>query len=220
MATTDNGWKAAKDLKTRVIEPVKDVRLRIVDNQNVDDVFTYLVQQFHARVDDVTKPHPADDWGFYFKMNANSPFKLSRHAGGIAIDLDATEHPNSVATAKTYTAKQIAEVHKILAELEGTVRWGGDYTHTADGMHFEIQVRPGELQKVGAKIRRGEIGPKRPTDRKKTVTAVANEVIAGKWGNGPERRKRLNNAGYDYTKVQAAVKKKLAAKKTAVKKKG
>ena len=34
---------------------------------------------------------------------------------------------------------------------------------------------------------------------KKTVTELAKEVIAGKWGNGQDRKNRLTAAGYDYT---------------------
>ncbi|MBR4123581.1 MAG: peptidoglycan DD-metalloendopeptidase family protein, partial [Clostridia bacterium] len=40
---------------------------------------------------------------------------------------------------------------------------------------------------------------------KKSVTEIAKEVIAGKWGNGAERKKRLSEAGYDYNSVQTAV---------------
>lgn len=34
---------------------------------------------------------------------------------------------------------------------------------------------------------------------------IAKEVIAGKWGNGEDRKKRLERAGYNYNKVQAKV---------------
>ena len=34
---------------------------------------------------------------------------------------------------------------------------------------------------------------------------MAREVKAGKWGNNPERKKRLEEAGYNYAEVQAAV---------------
>jgi len=39
----------------------------------------------------------------------------------------------------------------------------------------------------------------------KTVAAVAKEVIAGAWGNGEERKERLEAAGYDYRAVQDQV---------------
>ena len=40
---------------------------------------------------------------------------------------------------------------------------------------------------------------------KKSVDEVAREVIQGKWSNGAERKKRLNDAGYDYNEVQKKV---------------
>jgi hypothetical protein len=45
------------------------------------------------------------------------------------------------------------------------------------------------------------------------VEAVAKEVIRGKWGNGKERKKRLEAAGYNYSKVQAEVNRILYGKK-------
>lgn len=38
-----------------------------------------------------------------------------------------------------------------------------------------------------------------------TVTQVAREVIRGEWGNGSDRRQRLEAAGYDYDTVQDRV---------------
>ena len=43
------------------------------------------------------------------------------------------------------------------------------------------------------------------TSKRKSVTELAREVIAGKWGNGANRKKRLTKAGYDYDKVQKKV---------------
>ena len=40
---------------------------------------------------------------------------------------------------------------------------------------------------------------------KKSVAEVAREVKAGKWGNNPDRKKRLEAAGYNYAEVRAAV---------------
>lgn len=39
----------------------------------------------------------------------------------------------------------------------------------------------------------------------KSVKEIAQEVIAGLWGNGDERRRRLTEAGYDYDVIQQAV---------------
>lgn len=40
---------------------------------------------------------------------------------------------------------------------------------------------------------------------KKNNTTIAHEVLAGKWGNGNDRKNRLQAAGYDYNAVQAEV---------------
>lgn len=39
----------------------------------------------------------------------------------------------------------------------------------------------------------------------KSVDEIAQEVLAGKWGNYPERKTKLEAAGYNYTTVQARV---------------
>ena len=46
---------------------------------------------------------------------------------------------------------------------------------------------------------------KATTTAKKSVTTIAKEVIAGKWGNGSERKKKLDAAGYDANAVQKKV---------------
>ncbi len=46
---------------------------------------------------------------------------------------------------------------------------------------------------------------------KKTISQIAKEVINGKWGNGDARKKKLEDAGYDYDAVQKEVNKQLGA---------
>lgn len=40
---------------------------------------------------------------------------------------------------------------------------------------------------------------------KKSIDAIAREVIRGDWGNGDERKQKLTAAGYDYSAVQKKV---------------
>lgn len=54
----------------------------------------------------------------------------------------------------------------------------------------------------------GEAKPA-PAPAKKTNEQIADEVIAGKWGNGADRKQRLEGAGYDYSAVQKIVNQKL-----------
>ena len=55
-----------------------------------------------------------------------------------------------------------------------------------------------------------------PTPAKKTNEQIADEVIAGKWGNGEDRKKKLEQAGYNYNAIQTIVNNKLGGNKTQV----
>ena len=57
------------------------------------------------------------------------------------------------------------------------------------------------------------------TSGNKTVSEIADEVIAGKWGNGDARKNALTAAGYDYSEVQAAVNAKVSGGNSASAKK-
>ena len=50
---------------------------------------------------------------------------------------------------------------------------------------------------------------------KKSNEEIAQEVIAGKWGNGDDRKQRLTRAGYNYTAIQAIVSKSMNANKAS-----
>lgn len=50
-----------------------------------------------------------------------------------------------------------------------------------------------------------------PKPIKKSNEEIANEVIAGKWSNGQDRKNKLTTAGYDYRVIQDIVNKKLGA---------
>ncbi len=54
-----------------------------------------------------------------------------------------------------------------------------------------------------------------PQPSRKSNEELANEVIAGKWGNGEDRKNRLTQAGYDYYAVQSIVNQKLGAGKSS-----
>lgn len=48
----------------------------------------------------------------------------------------------------------------------------------------------------------------------KSVNELVDEVIAGLWGDGEDRKNRLRNAGYNYETIQSAVNSKLSRPKT------
>ena len=55
---------------------------------------------------------------------------------------------------------------------------------------------------------------KNETTTTKTIETVAKEVIAGKWGNGADRKNKLTAAGYNYADVQAEVNRLASGKKS------
>lgn len=64
---------------------------------------------------------------------------------------------------------------------------------------FGIAYAKGILKTLGVEAKQEQ------PQTTKTVTDLAYEVIAGKWGNGLDRKNNLTNAGYDYNSVQAKV---------------
>lgn len=66
-----------------------------------------------------------------------------------------------------------------------------------------------------AGLRKKQQQPQQPAAEKKTVEEIAREVALGRWGNGDERKAKLEAAGYDYNVVQAMVNEMLSSKKPA-----
>lgn len=93
---------------------------------------------------------------------------------------------------KTKTVDEIAK--EVIAG-----KWGVDEERkkklTAAGYDYNtIQKRVNQL-----------IKPVKEAPKKKTVDELAKEVIEGKWGVDYDRKKKLTEAGYDYTAVQKRV---------------
>lgn len=94
---------------------------------------------------------------------------------------------------------------------------------TADGTRSKTVVASKILQynKAGGKVYRGltrrrkaerelflaKVAPEKKPVKKKSNETIAKEVLAGKWGSGKERKKKLKAAGYNYATVQKIVNK-------------
>ncbi len=76
--------------------------------------------------------------------------------------------------------KRLEEAGYVYAEVQGKV-------------NELLGITPAEKKEVPAE------------EGKKTVDELAREVIKGLWGNGGERKKRLEEAGYSYVEVQNRV---------------
>lgn len=151
MPTSQNGWSASTTLATRklVVNGVEFLG-GIRDNDDVETVLDYVLEQFDQRVEPLKNP---GCWGGNYRANRNDPTSLSNHASWTAVDANAPAHPNGVPTSRTFTVTQVAEVHKILAEVDHAIRWGGDYTGTPDAMHFEVNCDAATLHAVAERLR-------------------------------------------------------------------
>ena len=106
-----------------------------------------------------------------------------------------------------------------VAQYASTCTYSGNYAiwqYTSDGNVNGINGRVDMNKMVHNIIQNGGSKPTptpTPTPAKKTNDQIAQEVIDGKWGNGNDRKTRLQKAGYDYNAIQKIVNQKLAGKK-------
>ncbi len=98
--------------------------------------------------------------------------------------------------------------------------WGSNngcqQTNTSQyGTIQQYTSKPLDKNTMYADISRYSVGNTTPVKpQPKSTDQIADEVIAGQWGNGTDRKKRLTDAGYDYDAVQKVVNQK-TAKQTA-----
>jgi len=118
--------------------PGTSVQLRPgIHKGDIATVLFYVAAQLDKRVEDGDIGQ--DEWGYAYRPSKNDASLISCHASGTAFDWNAQKHPNG--KKGTFSAAQVKEIRKILAEVKGTVHWGGDgwgKGSTIDEMHFEI----------------------------------------------------------------------------------
>lgn len=107
---------------------------------------------FHERIERLDNT-TWDEWGWAVRPVRGQTSGYSNHSSGTAEDLNATKHPRGVSTRSTFTAAQVERVHERLdGRMERTLRWGGDYHSTPDGMHFEIDRSLSDCERVARKL--------------------------------------------------------------------
>lgn len=91
-----------------------------------------------------------------------------------------------------------------------------EYTITASGTFMSLKEAQIAMENISILGMTGIITEKKNApvastpvvpENNTSIEDIAREVIAGKWGNGAERKKKLNAAGYDYQEVQNMVNK-------------
>jgi hypothetical protein len=148
---SQNGWPVDPPRSARTI-PGTNVRVTVADGP-AGDVLMHVLGQVSSRVESAalnSTKGEADDWGY-----ANRPVRgskaVSNHASATAVDINATRH--GLGATGTFTPAQVDEIHRILGEVDGVVRWGGDYSGRKDEMHFEINASQEEVARVAERLR-------------------------------------------------------------------
>ena len=134
-----NGWTASKDPAAIDIKsyqvPGTKVKLRCAEA--VAPLLIGFAREFHELIEPIDEG-ALDDWGYAFRNIRGVTEKLSNHASGTAIDLNAPKHP--LGAVGTFPAEKVPMI-RALAKKYG-LRWGGDYVNRKDEMHFEIDITP------------------------------------------------------------------------------
>lgn len=135
--TSQNGYPASKDpdaigVRSYLVDGT-DRKLRCASSTG--QLLAAFAAEFHALIEPIDEG-TFDDWGYCFRNVRGKLDELSNHSSGTAIDLNATRHP--LGKAGTFPAEKVPMI-RALAKKYG-LRWGGDYQHRKDEMHFEIAV--------------------------------------------------------------------------------
>jgi len=78
-------------------------------------------------------------------------------------------------------------------------KWGN-----GDDRKARLQSQGYNYDAVQAEVNR-RLGAGAPGPQRLSINQVARQVIAGEWGNQPQRQRKLEGAGYNYAAVQAEV---------------
>lgn len=134
-----NGWVASQDPAEINIKSyqVPGTKIKLRCAEAVAPLLIGFAKEFHELIEPIDQG-PLDDWGYAFRNIRGVTEKLSNHASGTAIDLNAPKHP--LGAVGTFPAEQVPMI-RALAKKYG-LRWGGDYVNRKDEMHFEIDITP------------------------------------------------------------------------------
>ena len=104
---------------------------------------------------------------------------------------------NRIMSGRPATKKTISQVANEIAGAKGGWGNGADRVARLKAAGYDPKIVQAEVNRI--------LTPKGERKPKLTVGQIATQVLAGKWGNGNERRERLTKAGYNYAAVQAEV---------------
>lgn len=123
---------------------------------DVSVVLLDFLARYHREVESLYH-NPQDLWGYADRTIRGSSDDLSNHASGTAADHRAVDHPLGV--RGTFTDAEERALDALLADYDGVLRHGKDYSGRADEMHVEINAGGAAVKQVADRIRSGTPGP-------------------------------------------------------------
>lgn len=151
--TSSNGWTASSDQNAIGIKsyPVKGTQIKLRCAEKVAPLLIGFAEEFNELIEPIDGA-TLDDWGYCFRNVRGSRNKLSNHASGTAIDLNATRHP--LGKVGTFPPEKVPMI-RALAKKYG-LRWGGDYNSRPDEMHFEINLSEAKVAALIGSLKQKE----------------------------------------------------------------
>lgn len=145
---------------------------------------------------------------YLYERHAQIASEVNKRLGGTSIKPETSEPSEGLYRVQTGAFKVKANADAMLAKVKAK---GFSAYVTKVGDLYKIQVgafkvranAEATLKKLKAAGFDGFITTEQNAG--KTVDELAREVLQGKWGNGAERKQRLEAAGYDYNAVQNKV---------------
>lgn len=145
---------------------------------------------------------------YLYERHAQIASEVNKRLRGTSIKPETPEPSGSLYRVQTGAFKVKANAEAMLAKVKAK---GFDTYMVKVGDLYKIQVgafkvkanAEATLKKLQAAGFSAFITTEEGTG--KSVDELAREVLQGKWGNGAERKKRLEAAGYDYAAVQKKV---------------
>lgn len=183
MALTRLGWDVLTSGSSNRLTNLKWITGKVRAG-DAHTILNDLGRRFNAEVETIRKDW---SWGYAYRPVRGASI-ASEHSAGTAVDFNAPAH--GLGLSGTFSGAQVKAIRRILADLDGSVRWGGDYAGRKDEMHFELQGGVNKLAKVAAKINGGTIKPVGNTKPSKPKPAKNNRptdykdlAVDGKFGS-------------------------------------
>lgn len=144
--------------------------------------------------------------------------KLTRNERTAILKAFCDEVAKNRYTTGIYASEYWFQAYLNLSELTNLYLWVAKYSSYEPSFYWDAwqYTSHGRVSGVYGNVdisdfRNISIAPITPPTEKKSNEEIADEVIAGKWGNGIDRKNALEAAGYNYDDIQDIVNAKLGA---------